>query len=72
MKTLFDAMAVRYPNVRVWDPTPWLCPDAYCQHFLDGLPIYRDDDHLSFYGSQRLTEPFMRFLELPSADAKER
>lgn len=62
MRSLFEHLAAQYANVRIWDATPWLCPHSECQHFEDAKPLYRDDDHLSYYGSKRLAPEFARYL----------
>lgn len=36
----------------ILDLTPHLCPDGECLIQRDGLPLYKDDDHLSIAGNQ--------------------
>lgn len=45
-------------GVEVVDPWKALCVEAQCRVTIDGLPIYRDDDHLSLFGSELTTIVF--------------
>lgn len=54
--------------VRGLDPTPYLCgknPDNpnTCSAVLEGGSMYRDDDHLSTYGTRYLRPLFLPFFE---------
>jgi peptidoglycan/LPS O-acetylase OafA/YrhL len=49
-------------NIAVWDPYDLLCPTALCSPFLGNRPLYRDDDHLSLFGSAYLGPHFVSFL----------
>lgn len=44
--------AVDTCNVKLLDPTTYLCDDKYCYGDKGGVPLYFDDDHLSKYGSK--------------------
>lgn len=59
---LLLALTQRHKNVRLWDANALLCPDAVCHPLRDGLPLYRDDDHLSLHGSALLAPHFLAFL----------
>jgi peptidoglycan/LPS O-acetylase OafA/YrhL len=50
------------PNVIVWDPYDLLCPGDYCYPFKNARPLFRDDDHLSLYGSAYLAPDFIAFV----------
>lgn len=51
------------PNLYIYDPMDDLCPDEQtCPVFLNGKPLFKDDDHLSTYGAQYLYEGFKRYL----------
>jgi hypothetical protein len=51
------------PNVYIWDPFFFVCPDKKCSHFDGGKPLFRDSNHLSAYGSQYLSNYFAEFLK---------
>lgn len=44
----------RSPAVKVLDPAEVLCAHGRCPLVLDGMPLYRDGDHLSIQGSDRV------------------
>lgn len=48
----------RKPGVALWDPYDLLCPGVQCHAFRDGRPLFRDDDHLSLFGSRSLGPAF--------------
>ncbi len=50
--------AARQCGVKILDPLPYLCHDGRCSGSKAGLPIYRDDDHLSEYGNKLLVPMF--------------
>jgi hypothetical protein len=45
-------------GIQVVDPWTALCVEDQCRVTIDGLPIYRDDDHLSLFGSELTTIVF--------------
>lgn len=49
-----DAAAKRC-GVRILDPTPYFCDKKYCYGDIDGVPLYYDDNHLSFFASERIS-----------------
>lgn len=51
-------------NFYVWDAFDELCPDHVCSHFRNGKPLFLDDDHISVYGSQSLSDSFTNFLKV--------
>nr|WP_306799422.1 SGNH hydrolase domain-containing protein [Alcanivorax quisquiliarum] len=50
-------------DVRIIDPTEILCDEERCIAEHNGLPIYRDDDHLSEYGNRLLIPLFRTMLD---------
>jgi hypothetical protein len=48
-------------GVVILDPTPAFCPNNQCQAIVDGLPAYRDHNHLSEHGS-RLLIPTLKLI----------
>ena len=54
-----EQVAQEFPNVRLWDPLPFLCHDGQCSPFdADGLPLFFDGDHLSGHGNRVLYPSF--------------
>lgn len=56
------------PNVKWVDPTKYL-PNTY---FIDGLPLYSDQDHLSKFGSRYMAEAFHQSETLLDSQTRER
>ena len=56
MRALFARIASRQPVAFV-DPARYLCTDT-CLVVRSGHPMYRDDDHLSTFGSRYLAPAF--------------
>jgi len=64
-KPIVDTMASlakAFPNVRIWDPFPILCPGDICGTQHDGRPLFFDGDHLSGYGNMLLYPYFARAI----------
>jgi len=56
-RPLFHALAAR-PGVTVIHPSDVLCGDGRCKVAMNGIPLYRDEHHLSVYGARKL-EPLL-------------
>lgn len=50
-------------GVHILDPTELLCDEEHCPAEYEGLPIYRDDDHLSEHGNRLLIPLFQTMLD---------
>ncbi|MFD4837642.1 SGNH hydrolase domain-containing protein [Achromobacter sp. NPDC058515] len=50
-RAIVEKVAASFPTVKVVDPSRILCDDEYCWAMRDGKLAYRDDDHLSVFGS---------------------
>lgn len=50
-------------RVMVWEPKAWLCQQHQCPAFIDGKPLYFDEDHLSGYGNDRLFLPLLKAID---------
>jgi peptidoglycan/LPS O-acetylase OafA/YrhL len=60
MKALDDVVRA-HPNVKVWDPAQLLCtPD--CSTHRDNVPLFTDNDHISYPAADALGPHFVRFL----------
>lgn len=57
---VFSTVAARHKNVIFVNPNPILCPEseALCLSEINGVPLYRDDNHLSAVGSAELAPLF--------------
>lgn len=53
--------AAELPNVEVIDPVDLYCSVDVCPGLLDGTLLYRDDNHLSAFGSRQLVPSFLEF-----------
>lgn len=53
-EVVFDKVVFPTKHVKIIDPIDSLCADNYCSVMDNGNPIYRDDLHLSRYGSTYL------------------
>ena len=58
----FD-IARRQCGVRLLDPKSYLCGKVTCSGIRDGRPLYRDDNHLSVFGSGFLLPLFREALK---------
>jgi peptidoglycan/LPS O-acetylase OafA/YrhL len=58
-------------NVRTWDPLPILCPTTTCSQFQGESPLFRDDNHLSYYGARSLGPAFVTFWKHAAPDPHE-
>jgi peptidoglycan/LPS O-acetylase OafA/YrhL len=45
------AVMAQHPNVRFLDPTPAYCENGICGIIQDGHSVFKDENHLSYYGS---------------------
>ena len=56
------AITEKFPQVRVWDPFPTLCPGEMCSAMDGERPLFFDGDHLSAYGNARLYPEFRQVI----------
>lgn len=68
-RQLFEQIAEEYPQVRFIDPNRVLCNDEQCATELDGVPLFRDDDHLNRIGADWLGQQYLARFGNPFADA---
>jgi peptidoglycan/LPS O-acetylase OafA/YrhL len=62
-----DAALRPFPTVLIWDPADVLCDGPSCRYVEDGMPLYRDDLHLSRIGSAHVAARLLREAPLPAA-----
>lgn len=62
-RALFDEILAKFPDVKVFDPWPYLCDEAECK-VVDGTDIlYSDETHLSEKGGRFLAKRAMEELK---------
>ncbi|HEX8596544.1 MAG TPA: acyltransferase family protein [Pseudomonas sp.] len=55
---LFAQLAAADPKIHVLDPAPLLCSDGICRAVINGYSQYRDENHLSDQGGERMKPLF--------------
>jgi len=55
-RAVIARLAVAHPEMRAFDPLPFLCGEALCSAVRAGRLVYRDSNHLSAFGSAYLSE----------------
>ncbi|MEM9803967.1 MAG: acyltransferase family protein [Cyanobacteria bacterium P01_D01_bin.56] len=61
--TAFQQAAATSDNLYVFDPFSVFCHSKNCSPFSDeGVPLFKDDDHLNNYGAEALYPDFAEFL----------
>lgn len=58
LRTAVGPVLNDFPEVRVFDPSRYLCDKEYCWAMKDGKMLYRDDNHVSLGGARELAGPF--------------
>jgi hypothetical protein len=61
-RTMLDAIAAKFPQVRLFDPIELFCDEITCSYKVDENILYRDSHHLTFSGSDALGVHFERAL----------
>jgi peptidoglycan/LPS O-acetylase OafA/YrhL len=69
-RALFAELADAFPSLQFIDPNALICADGTCTTELDGLPIYRDDDHLNRMGSEYLGQRYLEVFGNPFSPAR--
>jgi hypothetical protein len=58
VKPLLDAISRAHPKVRFFEQNEVFCRDGRCSWILQGLPLVRDESHLSEFASVELQKSF--------------
>jgi peptidoglycan/LPS O-acetylase OafA/YrhL len=61
-RKMIQVIAAEFATVHLADPAEILCADGACVWHIGWKLLYKDDDHLSVYGSERLTPIFKNFF----------
>lgn len=62
---LFLHMQKKYPQLVVIDPKDIQCPNNYCLIDIKGVPVYRDEGHITDYASYQLGQMYLEQHENP-------
>ncbi len=64
------ALAAQFPQIRVWDPFPLLCPAETCSAMDGHHPLYFDGDHISAYANAKLYPAFRDVIMSTATSAR--
>lgn len=65
LDNLFAAMQKKYKQLAVIDPKLVQCPEGLCKVDIDGVPLFRDGDHINDYASYKWGELYLSRFENP-------
>ncbi len=54
-----EAASARFPDLTWINPRQVMCGEEVCETVMDGIPLYRDDNHLNYIGSKLLGEAYL-------------
>jgi peptidoglycan/LPS O-acetylase OafA/YrhL len=60
---ILTRLAGEFPDVRVFDPAPFLCPEERCPARIDGIVAYTDYEHISATMARALTGALVPYLD---------
>lgn len=60
---LIDSISKSNPKVLFFDQTELFCGSMKCSYIKEGLPLHRDESHLSEFGSIKLSELFIDWAQ---------
>jgi len=55
----------KFPKLIIIRPQATICEDNTCQMELDGIPLYRDEDHLNEVGAMKMAEVYIKKFANP-------
>ncbi len=61
-KMIFDLLK-KYPEIKVFDPSIFLCDSSYCYAKLGSSLMFYDSDHLSYEGSKFISKQLVEFID---------
>ena len=64
VEAIFRRIRDRLP-VELVTPDTLLCDTSLCKVVIDGVALYRDDDHLSLFGSEYISKSFDNIFDNP-------
>jgi peptidoglycan/LPS O-acetylase OafA/YrhL len=60
---LVESIKNDHPNVHFFSPNEIFCNANECSYLLEGMPLYRDETHMSEFASIRLQDYFMAWAQ---------
>jgi peptidoglycan/LPS O-acetylase OafA/YrhL len=57
---ILEKLAEKYPSIVIIDPAKVVCDTSRCVTELNGVPLYRDGDHLNHLGSKLMGQMYVR------------
>lgn len=63
---LVDSISKSHPKTLFFDQNEMYCPsnDGRCSYIRDGMPLYRDENHISEFGAIKLAEYFVKWANI--------
>jgi peptidoglycan/LPS O-acetylase OafA/YrhL len=58
LRAMVSEVSAKYPQVKLVDPNASICQNGICPMILDGHSVFKDDNHLSYFGSQAIGRSF--------------
>ncbi|HAU1682760.1 TPA: acyltransferase [Legionella pneumophila] len=65
LNQLFDNMQRKYPQLVIIDPKKIQCRDNVCDSDLNGIPVYRDEGHITDYASYQMGYLYLQNFDNP-------
>jgi peptidoglycan/LPS O-acetylase OafA/YrhL len=62
---LFKRMEKKYSQLIVIDPQKVLCPKGRCKVDIDGVPVFKDEGHITDYASYHLAQTYLKHYKNP-------
>ena len=51
-------LASKQCDIKIIDPTEYLCDDSFCYGSIEGKPLYYDDNHIGIFGNKVIFDTF--------------
>lgn len=64
-EALFDTMKAKYPSLILIDPKTVQCPHGLCKADIQGIPVYRDQGHITDFASYQLGSLYQKKVGQP-------
>ncbi|WP_127960147.1 acyltransferase family protein [Serratia microhaemolytica] len=72
VESLFATLQKVYPTLIVIDPQQVQCPEGICHSTVNGVPVYRNGEHINDYASYQYGVQFLQHYSNPLKVAAER
>lgn len=64
---LFAHMQKKYSQLIILDPQELLCPEGRCKADINGVPVFKDEGHITDYASYYLAQSYLKHYKNPLA-----